>query len=40
MTAGRNEKRGLADGYRVGRVGNCSSEWADMVEGLRDNLLL
>ena len=26
------------DGYRAGRIGECSREWVDMVEGLRDNL--
>ena len=44
MTAGRNERsadrvcRGLAEGYRGGRIGDSSREWVDMVEGLKDNL--
>ena len=30
--------RGLADIYRYGRIGDCSRNWVDMVEGLKDNL--
>ena len=30
--------RVLADGYWVGKIGDCSREWFDMVESLRDNL--
>ena len=29
--------RGLADDYRGGRIGDCSREWVDMVECLKNN---
>ena len=43
MTDGRNKGsadfcRVLADSYRDGWNGDCSREWFDMVESLRDNL--
>ena len=30
--------RGIADGFKGGRIGNCSRELVDLVEGLRVNL--
>ena len=30
--------RRLADGFRGGRIGDCSRVGVDMLEGLKDNL--